>query len=1012
MEQQTKTYRTHLLLCGGTACLASKSGEVKEALEKEITKRGLDKEVRVIETGCNGFCAQGPVMVVQPEGIFYQKLKAEDMSYLVEEHFLKGRPVKKLFYIEPDSAETIPGLSEIPFFAKQMLRVLKNKGAIDPESIDEYIARDGYLGASKALLEMTSEEIIDEMKKSGLRGRGGAGFPTGLKWDFANKSKGDIKFVLCNADEGDPGAFMDRSVLEADPHAVLEGMIIAAKAIGAHYGYIYCRAEYPLALRRLDIGIHAAREYGLLGEDILGSGFDFDLEVYQGAGAFVCGEETALMHSIEGKRGMPRPRPPFPAHQGLWKKPSVLNNVETLANVPQIIINGGEWYASVGTEGSKGTKVFALSGAVHNIGLVEVAMGTSLKDIVYEIGGGIPNNKEFKAVQLGGPSGGCVPGHLLEILTDYEEIAKVGAIMGSGGMIVMDEETCMVDMARFFIDFCLEESCGKCTPCREGNRRMLEILDGITQGKGKLEDLDELEELGEYIIDSALCGLGQTAPNPVISMLTYFREEFEDHIIEKRCKAGVCSDLVKAKCINACPLGQDVPGYLSLVGEGRYKEAISLIYQTNPMPGVCGRVCPHPCMDVCLRQQRDESLSITKIKRFAADMARKEGIIINIKKAEKKEQKVAVIGGGPGGLAAAYHLALMGYQPTIFEELPKLGGMLRYGIPTYRLPRDILDEEIDFILKAGVEFKTNMRVGNDISMGDLLQDYDAVFIAVGAHRSLSLRIPGEDLSGVLGGTEFLRAVEMGTAPKVGKRVAVIGGGNVAIDVARICRRMDSDVAILYRRERKDMPADEEEIEGALDEGIELKVLFAPKSISQNNGRLVFELDECELKDFDRSGRRRPVPIEGRTIREEYDTIFSAIGQDSDLTFASTLNMQWNTISVDRLSLATNLPGIFAGGDAVTGPARVVDALAHGKRVAREIDKYLAKKRGEKPYEEQVEKINVTMEMPAETAEQPRAIMPQLVPEERVKNNAEVELGFDEEIAKKECSRCLRCDVEM
>jgi len=417
-------------------------------------------------------------------------------------------------------------------------------------------------------------------------------------------------------------------------------------------------------------------------------------------------------------------------------------------------------------------------------------------------------------------------------------------------------------------------------------------------------------------------------------------------------------------------------------------------------------------MDVCLRQQRDESLSITKIKRFAADMARKEGIIINIKKAEKKEQKVAVIGGGPGGLAAAYHLALMGYQPTIFEELPKLGGMLRYGIPTYRLPRDILDEEIDFILKAGVEFKTNMRVGNDISMGDLLQDYDAVFIAVGAHRSLSLRIPGEDLSGVLGGTEFLRAVEMGTAPKVGKRVAVIGGGNVAIDVARICRRMDSDVAILYRRERKDMPADEEEIEGALDEGIELKVLFAPKSISQNNGRLVFELDECELKDFDRSGRRRPVPIEGRTIREEYDTIFSAIGQDSDLTFASTLNMQWNTISVDRLSLATNLPGIFAGGDAVTGPARVVDALAHGKRVAREIDKYLAKKRGEKPYEEQVEKINVTMEMPAETAEQPRAIMPQLVPEERVKNNAEVELGFDEEIAKKECSRCLRCDVEM
>jgi len=1012
MEQQTKTYRTHLLLCGGTACLASKSGEVKEALEKEITKRGLDQEVRVIETGCNGFCAQGPVMVVQPEGIFYQKLKAEDIPYLVEEHFLKGRPVKKLFYVEPDSAETIPGLNEIPFFAKQLLRVLKNRGTLDPESIDEYIARDGYLGASKALLEMTPEEVIDEMKKSGLRGRGGAGFPTGLKWDFANKSKGDIKFVLCNADEGDPGAFMDRSVLEADPHAVLEGMIIAARAIGAHYGYIYCRAEYPLALKRLGIGIRQAREYGLLGDDILGSGFDFDLEVYQGAGAFVCGEETALMHSIEGKRGMPRPRPPFPAHQGLWKKPSVLNNVETLANIAQIMLKGGEWYASVGTEGSKGTKVFAMSGTVNNIGLVEVPMGTSLKDIIYEIGGGIPNSKQFKAVQLGGPSGGCVPGHLLDTVTDYEEIAKVGAIMGSGGLIVMDEDTCMVDMARFFIDFCLEESCGKCTPCREGTRRMLEILNRITQGKGKLEDLDELEELGEYIIDSALCGLGQTAPNPVISMLRYFREEFEDHIIEKRCKAGVCADLVKAKCINACPLGQDVPGYLSLVGEGRYKEAISLIYQTNPMPGVCGRVCPHPCMDVCLRQQRDESLSITKIKRFAADMARKEGITISIRKAEKKEQKVAVIGGGPGGLAAAYYLALMGYQPTIFEELPKLGGMLRYGIPTYRLPRDILDEEIDFILKAGVEFKANMRVGRDISLDDLLRDYDSTFIAVGAHRSLSLRIPGEDLPGVLGGAEFLREVEFGTAPKVGERVAVIGGGNVAIDVARICRRMNSDVAILYRRERKDMPADEEEIEDALAEGIELKVLFAPKSISQNNGRLVFELDECELKDFDRSGRRRPVPIEGRTIREEYDTIFSAIGQNSDLDFASTLNIQWNTVSVDRLSLATNLPGVFAGGDAVTGPARVVDALAYGRRAAKEIDKYLAKKSGYKPYEEQVEKINVTMEMPAESVEQPRAVMPKLDPEERVKNNAEVELGFDEETAKNECSRCLRCDVKI
>ncbi len=1005
-----KTYRTHLLICGGTGCKASGSEAVKEALEKEIIKRGLDSEVRVIETGCNGFCAMGPVMVVQPEGIFYQKLQKEDVPELVEEHLLKGRPVKRLFYVEPASAETINKLEDIPFFSKQKLIVLKNKSLVDPEIIDEYISQDGYLGVAKALTEMTPEEIINEMKISGLRGRGGAGFPTGLKWEFGNKSPGDIKYVLCNADEGDPGAFMDRSVLEADPHAVLEGMIIGAKAIGAHQGYIYCRAEYPLAIRRLDIAITQAREYNLLGKDILGSGFEFDLEIYQGAGAFVCGEETALMHSIEGKRGMPRPRPPFPAQQGLWKKPSVLNNVETLANGAQIILKGGEWYAGIGTEGSKGTKVFALTGAVNNIGLVEVPMGTSLKSIIYEIGGGIPGNKKFKAVQLGGPSGGCVPGHLLDTLTDYEAVAKVGAIMGSGGMIVMDEDTCMVDMARFFIEFCKEESCGKCTPCREGTSRMLEILEKITQGRGEPRDLVDLKELSEFIKDTALCGLGQTAPNPVLSTLQYFLHEYEDHILEKKCEAGVCADLFKAKCVNACPIGQDVPGYLSLVGEGRYEEAFSLIYQTNPMPGICGRVCTHPCMDVCLRGQTDEALSIPKIKRFASDMAIKRGFIIHVDKAQPKNQKVAIVGGGPGGLAAAYHLALMGYEPTLFEELPELGGMLRYGIPSYRLPRDILDQEIEFILKVGVKTKTNCRVGHDVTLDDLQKDYDALFIAVGAHRNLSIGIPGEDLPNVLGGARFLRDMDSGTAPEVGKRVAVIGGGNVAIDVARTCRRMGADVTVLYRRERKDMPAYEEEIEDALVEGIDLKLLLAPKSICQKNNRLLFELDECELKEFDRSGRRRPVPIEGRTVSEEYDTIFSAIGQAPELSFAPSLRIERGTISADRLSLATNLPGVFAGGDAVTGPARIVDALAHGKRAAKEIDKYLSDKRGEKAHEERLEKISITMKVPEETIKQPMAEMPKLSPEERIKNFMEVELGFDEETAKNECSRCLRCDV--
>jgi len=538
------TVRMELLLCSGTGCHASGSQDIRDALKAELARHKLDNEIRIIETGCNGFCAQGPLMIVQPEDIFYQKLKPEDIPHLVEEHFLKGRPVKKLFYKEPASAETIPSMEDIPFYSKQKLIVLKNRGVIDPENIDEYIARDGYIGLGKALLEMTPEQIIQEVKASGLRGRGGAGFPTGLKWEFAHKAEGEIKYALCNADEGDPGAFMDRSVLEADPHAVLEGMIIAGKAIGAHQGYIYCRAEYPLAIKRLNIAIAQARNYGLLGKDILGSGHDFDIDIYQGAGAFVCGEETALMHSIEGKRGMPRPRPPFPAQQGLWKKPTVLNNVETYANIAQIIQNGGAWYAGIGTESSKGTKVFALTGAVNNIGLVEVPMGIPLRDIIYDIGGGIPKKRKFKAVQLGGPSGGCVPEQYLDTPVDYESIVKVGAIMGSGGMIVMNDQTCMVDMARFFMDFIHDESCGKCTPCREGTRRMLQVLEKITGGNGEDGDIELLVELSDMIKNSALCGLGQTGPNPVLSTLQYFRDEYEAHIYEKRCPAKRCAALL------------------------------------------------------------------------------------------------------------------------------------------------------------------------------------------------------------------------------------------------------------------------------------------------------------------------------------------------------------------------------------------------------------------------------------------------------------------------------------
>jgi len=558
-------YRANVLMCAGTGCVASGTLKVRDALQAELEKQGLSDEIKIVLTGCNGFCAEGPVMLVYPEGIFYQRLTVEEIPKLVEEHFLKGRPYEKLMFKEPEKKHPIPTMSEIPFFKHQVLRVLRNKGLIDPESIEEYIARDGYLAAAKALNEMTPEEIIKVIKDSGLRGRGGAGFPTGLKWEFAARSKSDIKYMLCNGDEGDPGAFMDRSVMEADPHSVIEGMIIGARAIGANKGVIYVRAEYPLAVERLRKAIDACYEHGLLGENILGSDFSFDLEIYLGAGAFVCGEETALMRSIEGQRGMPRPRPPFPAHKGLWDKPSVLNNVETLAQVAPIILHGAEWYRSVGTEKSPGTKVFALTGDIKNVGLVEVPMGIPLRTIIYEIGGGMKNKKKkFKAVQMGGPSGGCIPESLIDIPVTYEDVVQTGAIMGSGGMVVMDEDTCMVSTAKFFLEFTADESCGKCTPCRVGTRVMLDILTDITEGRGKEGDIETLEDLSKDIIAASLCGLGQTAPNPVLTTIRYFREEYESHIRDHWCKTGICSklcsfhiteDLCKGcqACLRACP---------------------------------------------------------------------------------------------------------------------------------------------------------------------------------------------------------------------------------------------------------------------------------------------------------------------------------------------------------------------------------------------------------------------------------------------------------------------------
>ena len=1007
-----------VLVCTGGGCIASGALEISAAFSKEIADAGLADSNQVIETGCLGPCAVGPVVVVYPDAVFYQNVQLDDVREIVSEHLLKGRVVTRLVSHAPGTDKTQAEMSDVDFFKRQVKIVLRNSGVIDPLKIEEYVARGGYQALAKALTEMTPEEVVSEVLRSGLRGRGGAGFSTGLKWKFARQTESDVKYIICNADEGDPGAFMDRSVLEGDPHSLIEGMAIGAYAIGAKEGFVYLRAEYPLAVERLQYAIDQARERGLLGGDVLGTGFEFDLEIRMGSGAFVCGEETALMRSIEGKRGEPRPRPPFPAIKGLWDRPSVLNNVETFANIAPIVLNGAEWFASTGTEKSKGTKVFALGGAIQHAGLVEVPIGVQLGEIVYEIGGGVLNGKELKAVQLGGPSGGCIPKTDLNVPVDYETLQDLGAIMGSGGCIVMDDDSCMVDVARYFLDFIQDESCGKCPPCRVGTKRMLEIVTRICNGEGKEGDIEALEDLSNTIKDTALCGLGQTAANPVLSTIRHFRHEYEAHIRDHYCEAGVCSTMFSSKCTNACPASVNVPGFVSLIGEKRFDEALRLHRERNPLASICGRVCFHPCESKCERGALDEPVAIRSLKRFMTEQETEPKLPDIREDAENASKNIAIIGSGPAGLSCAYFLARLGYKPTIFEKESSPGGMLVQAIPAYRLPREELGREISMIEKMGVKIETGKALGRDFTLAALRnKGYAAAFLGMGAPKGLGLGLTNEEgeksSEGVVDALAFLRDYNVNGTAEVGEQVAVVGGGNSAIDAARTALRLGAKhVNIIYRRQREQMPAWAEEILAADEEGITVLPLSAPKKIlSGADGRVTGLLcQQMALGDYDRSGRRRPVAGRNPDFTVSCDQVIVAVGQASDpkaLTGDLPLEMKDGWVKADAKTGATNVDWIFAGGDAVTGPASVVEAVGAGERAAVAIDEYLTG--ANHAFWRRQIAVDTYFDPDADPVATPRAAVVCLDAKARACTFDEVELSWNLETACAEAKRCLRCD---
>jgi NADH-quinone oxidoreductase subunit F len=1020
-----------------TCGIATGAERVFDTLSSAIGDLGKDFEV--VPVGCVGFCQQEPLIDILMPGqprVTYTRMDPDKTVEIMdglrsgalpvwkaawradEDYFMVLDEKKMLAHgaVRGDFA-ALSRYQDIPFFKKQLKIALRNCGYINPEDIFEYIARGGYHAIARVLSTMNPEEVINMIKSSGLRGRGGAGFPTGRKWEMCRRAPGEVKYLICNADEGDPGAYMDRSIIEGDPHSLIEGMLIGAYAIGAGDGYVYVRSEYPLAVERLRKAIADARASGLLGANILGTDFDFNLHICQGSGAFVCGEETSLIASIEGRPPEPRLRPPFPAESGLWGKPTNNNNVETWANVSVIIARGHEWFAGIGTEQSKGTKVFSLVGKVNNTGLIEVPMGIRLDEIL-DMGGGILKARRFKAIQTGGPSGGCIPLRLVNLPVDYERLAEAGSIMGSGGMIVMDERTCMVDVAKYFLEFLKDESCGKCASCREGITQMYEILKRITEGEGQEGDVEVLENLGNVVKSASMCGLGQTAANPVLSTIRYFRDEYDAHIKEKRCPAVVCKEIISSPCQHTCPINTEAQLYIAYVAQGKFNDALRVVVKENPMPATVSRICHHPCERImCRASEIGDPIAIRAIKRFVVDWARENGVdIVSAEPAADTGKKVAIIGAGPAGLTAAFYLRLKGHAVTVFEASDRAGGMLWLGVPEYRLPRSVLEFDIANMLKAGIDLRTNTEVGRDMTLEGIFEKgYQAVFVAVGAHESIGLRIPGDDHPGVMPAMKFLNRVHRGEAVDIGKKVCVIGGGNSAIDASRVARRLGCEVTIYYRRTRDEMTGFVEEINGALEEGVNLVLLTAPKKVTSDNGRLLMELQRMELSGYDSSGRRRPIPVPGSEFIEEFDTIISAISEKPRLEFLKDAVelTEWGTMKVIPENLMTSRRGVFAGGDAVRGPATAIEAIADGKVAAESIDNYLKGRDWTVTYKktrptEYLEPIEMTDEEIAHFSHVP---MPKLSAEQRQGNFREIELGYSPEMAIKEARRCLRCDLD-